>query len=202
MKLLRKVLKWTLRLTMLFSSVILLYLLVTFAQVWWASTRDSAHAADAIVVLGAAQYDGRPSEVLAARLDHAFALWDEDLAEIIVVTGGSQEGDRFTEAFASFEYLRNKGVPEEALRLEVDGTNTWEQLSASARILRREERPRVLLVSSPYHAFRIVATADELGLDAASSPAEGSAALGDLARESAAVALGRIIGYRRLAGLT
>jgi uncharacterized SAM-binding protein YcdF (DUF218 family) len=201
-KAVRKILKWVLRLTLIFSSVIVLYLVVTFGQVWWASTRDGSHEVDAIVVLGAAQYDGRPSEVLAARLDHAYALWDDELAEVIVVTGGGQEGDRFTEAFASFEYLRDKGVPQEDLRLEVDGTNTWEQLAASARFLRREERERVLLVSSPYHAFRIVATAEELGLDATASPAEGSASFGDLARETAAVAIGRIIGYRRLAGLT
>jgi uncharacterized SAM-binding protein YcdF (DUF218 family) len=201
-KAVRKILKWVLRLTLVFSSVIVLYLVVTFGQVWWASTRDGAHEADAIVVLGAAQYDGRPSEALAARLDHAYTLWDDELAEVIVVTGGGQEGDRFTEAFASFEYLRDKGVPQEDLRLEVDGTNTWEQLAASARFLRREERERVLLVSSPYHAFRIVATAEELGLDATASPADGSASFGDLARETAAVAIGRIIGYRRLAGLT
>ncbi len=199
---LRRILRWAIRLTLMFSGVLVLYLVVTFAQVTWAANRDGAREADAIVVLGAAQYDGRPSDVLAARLDHAYELWEEDLAEVIVVTGGGQPGDRFTEAYASFEYLRNKGVPEEALRLEVDGTNTWSQLSASANILAKEERGSVLLVSSPYHAFRIVATADELGLDAAASPASGSSSMENLLRETGAVAVGRIIGYRRLAGLT
>lgn len=198
----RSILKWAIRLTLMFSSVILLYLVLTFAQVTWAANRDGARDADAIVVLGAAQYDGRPSEVLAARLDHAHSLWEDELAEVIVVTGGGQEGDRFTEAFASFEYLRAKGVPEEDLRLEVDGTNTWNELSAAAKILEKEDRTSVLLVSSPYHAFRIVATAEELGLDAAASPASGSASIEDLVRETGAVAVGRIIGYRRLAGLT
>ncbi len=199
---LRRLLRWTLRLMVLFSGVLLVYFGVTFGQVWWAASSDGAREADAIVVLGAAQYDGRPSEVLATRLDHAYELWADDLAEVIVVTGGRQEGDRFTEAFASFEYLRVRGVPEEALRLEVDGTNTWEQLSASARILRREERPSVLLVSSPYHAFRIVSTAEELGLDAAASPAGGGSSMRNLGREAVAVGLGRLIGFRRLAGLS
>lgn len=200
--LLRRLLRWTVRLSLLFSGVLVLYLVVTFVQVWWASGSDGAGDADAIVVLGAAQYDGRPSEVLTSRLDHAYELWQDGVAEVIVTTGGSQEGDRFTEAFAGFEYLRKRGVPEEALRLEVDGTNTWEQLAASARILRREERTNVVLVSSPYHAKRIVATADELGLDASASPASGGASFKELAREAGAVALGRIIGFRRLAGLS
>lgn len=198
----RRTIRWVLRLTFACSGLIVLYLVVTFAQVAWAANHDGARDADAIVVLGAAQYDGRPSEVLEARLDHAFDLWSDGKAEIIVVTGGGQEGDRFTEAFASFEYLRGKGVPEEALRLEVDGTNTWEELSASALILSKEDRTSVVLVSSPYHAFRITATAGELGLDAAASPARGGSSLTDLLRETGAVAIGRIIGYRRLAGLS
>jgi len=170
--------------------------------VWWAANHDGARDVDAIVVLGAAQYDGRPSDVLAARLDHAYKLCDDGRAEVIVVTGGGLEGDRFTEAFASFEYLRDLGVPEEVLRLEVDGSNTWEELSASAHILSNEGRTSVLLVSSPYHSFRIVATADELGLEAAASPAHGGAGFTDLLRETGAVAIGRLIGYRRLAGLS
>ena len=82
-----------------------LYVGVTFVQVWMASRHDGATKSDAIVVFGAAQYDGRPSPVLTARLDHALELWHEGLAPLIVVTGGKQPGDRFTEATASANYL-------------------------------------------------------------------------------------------------
>lgn len=181
---------------------LLLYELVTFGQVWMASRRDEAHPADAIVVFGAAQYDGRPSPVLAARLDHALELWDEGLADIIVVTGGRQEGDRFTEAAASANYLIARGVPDSALRREVQGTNTWESLAAAARILRDEGLHEVLLVSDPYHAYRIESIAEELGLRSHVSPANvhysAATHLRQLVRESAVVSVGRVIGFRRL----
>lgn len=183
-----------------------LYLGITAAQVWWASTRDGARPAGAIVVLGAAQYDGRPSPVLAARLDHALDLWRSGLAPVIVVTGGRQPGDRFTEAGAAYRYLRAAGVPDEALRLETGGHSSWESLAATVRFLRAEGIRDLLLVSDPAHAYRIADIAAELGVEAAVSPTpylETSAAttVRSLARETLAVAAGRIIGYRRLLNL-
>lgn len=180
----------------------IIYVGVTFVQVWWASRQDGATAADAIIVMGAAQYDGRPSPVFEQRLDHAADLWDDGLAPVVVVTGGKQEGDRVTQGRAGYDYLRAKGLPDEALRVEVDGTNTYEELSASARILRNEELgDSVLLVTDPYHAMRVEGIAEEVGLDASVSPTEGSASLSELARETAGVSLGRVIGYRRLSNL-
>ena len=179
-----------------------LYVGVTFAQVWWASRQDDAQPADAIVVMGAAQYDGRPSPVFEARLDHAAELYAEGVAPVIVVTGGKQEGDRVTQGVAGFEYLRGEGVPEEALRVEVDGTNTFEELSATALILGNEGIGEdVVIVSDPYHAMRLDGIAREVGLSPHVSPTGAGATFSSLARETGGVAVGRLITYRRLSNL-
>jgi len=187
-------------------SVVLVLLVVyfglTLVAVYRASNHDGARPADAIVVLGAAQYNGRPSPVLQDRLDHALELYEAGLADTIVVTGGRQEGDTFTEATAGYNYLRDRGVPDEALLKEVDGTNTWESLAASARFLAERGKTRVVLVSDGYHAYRVEQIAEDLGLDATVSPSETrlqeAQELRQIVRESVAVAVGRVIGYDRL----
>ena len=112
-----------------------LYLAVTFAQVYRAARRDEAQPAEAIVVFGTAQYDGEPSPVLAARLDHAIELYEAKLAPVVVVTGGNQPGDRFTEAAASATYLLERGVPDEDVLREVSGTSSWQSLAAVSEFL-------------------------------------------------------------------
>jgi vancomycin permeability regulator SanA len=182
--------------------LVVLYVGVTFAQVWWDARKDSTAPADTAIVLGAAQFDGRPSPVLQARLDHALALYEGGLTDSVIVTGGKQEGDRFTEAFSSYDYLRNAGVPDEDLFLEVDGTNTYEQLSASRLIMDNHGFTSALLVSDPYHSKRLLAIAGEVGIgSAAVSPTRSPSSVGALLRETGAVAIGRIIGYRRLGNL-
>lgn len=183
-----------------------LYLGVTFVQVWMASRRDGARPAQAIVVLGTAQYNGAPSPVLRARLDHAVALWRRHLAPVIVVTGGRQPGDRFTEASASANYLLDHGVPDADVLREVSGTSSWQSLAAAAAFLHHRSITRVLLVSDPFHSYRITAIAGELGLDGHASPTRTSPISGwantrYLLRESAAVAVGQVIGFRREAGI-
>ena len=179
------------------------YLAGTFLQVWFAAGRDDAPtAAEAIVVLGAAQYNGRPSPVLRGRLDHALELYHEGVAPLIIVTGGRQPGDRTTEAAASARYLLARGVPDNRIRREVQGTNTWESLAATARFLRRDGVHEVVLVSSGFHAARLAATAREVGLSPHVSPTGGRGAFGHLVKETAAVAVGRVIGYRRLSSLS
>lgn len=181
------------------SGLAVLYVGVTFAQVWFTSRSDEAHGADVIIVFGAAQYDGRPSPVLQGRLDHALALYQDGLADAVIVTGGKQEGDRFTEAFSSYDYLKSMGVPEGRLFLEVDGTSTYKQMSAARAIMVDQGFESALLVSDPYHSKRLLGIADEVGITRASvSPADTSSSTAALARETGAVALGRIIGYRRL----
>jgi uncharacterized SAM-binding protein YcdF (DUF218 family) len=180
----------------------LAYLFVTFLQVWNASNRDGTGPAEAIIVLGAAQYDGRPSPVLAARLEHAVELYEAGAAPTIVVTGGKQEGDRFTEAAAGFNHLRRLGVPEADILREENGVNTWEQLAAATRFLRERGQSSAILVSDDYHAYRLDRIAHELGLTAQVSPVDPNLTRTErirlMTRETVAVAVGRIIGFRRL----
>jgi uncharacterized SAM-binding protein YcdF (DUF218 family) len=176
----------------------LVYLAITFVQVWSASRSDSVRPAEAIVVLGAANYDCEPSPVLRHRLDHALSLYHDGIAPVIVTTGGKQVGDRCTEAAAGADYLRSEGVPDDNLLLEDQGRNSWESIAASARILHDRQMTRVVLVTDGYHALRVRAIADELGLDAVVSPSGGNASARELLKETGAVAVGRIVGFRRL----
>jgi vancomycin permeability regulator SanA len=184
----------------------LAYYAVSFWQVWATGRADQARPVDAIVVMGAAQYDGRPSPQLAARLDHVVDLWNDGVAPTVVVTGGNQEGDRFTEASTSAEYLVDRGVPSSAIVQEDAGSTTFESLER-ARVLVDDSVETVVLVTDPYHALRTRLTAEEVGFDAYVSPAPDSVVGGmtELRRdvvEAGGVAIGRIIGFERLSGLT
>jgi len=179
------------------------YVAITFVQVWHAARQDDARPAQAIIVLGAAQFDGRPSNVLQARLDHAADLYRRKLAPIIVVTGGGQPGDRFTEAGASAKYLEQKGIPANAVELETTSTNSRDELAAAARFLHKQGIDDVLLVSDGFHAYRIDAIADEVGLNAHVSPTPTSPVTGfdevhAKFRETVGGAARRLICYDRL----
>ena len=167
--------------------LVVLYLVGTFVQVWQASRSDDARGADAVVVLGAAQYNGNASPVLRNRLDHALDLYERGLAPLIVVTGGRQQGDRFTEATVGYNYLRDHGVPDAAIRKEVQGHTTYESLAATARILRSEDIDDVILVSGPATAKRLAGISADVGLDAAISPSDGTPTMGSLIRETACI---------------
>jgi uncharacterized SAM-binding protein YcdF (DUF218 family) len=167
---------------------------------------DQGRPVDAIVVMGAAQYDGRPSPQLAARLDHVVELWDQGLASLVITTGGNQPGDRFTEAEASARYLEDRGVPAEAIR-QVGGANSYDSLVEAADVLAGEGLDRVLLVSDPYHSLRIRLVVEEQGLTAyvsptRTSPVQGATAFWREVKEAAGVSVGRLIGFDRLLDLT
>jgi len=187
-------------------SIILLflsYLLLVFFQVWLNSARDQARPADAIVVLGAAQWDGVPSPVLEARLEKALKLYEEGLSPIIVTTGSKQTGDRFTEAYAGLTYLLERSVPESSILVVVDGSNTFESLSATANVLTdRGIGNKVILVSDPYHALRAKEIAREVGLQAWFSPTDLSSSFSQLIRETAGTSVGRVIGFRKASTLS
>jgi uncharacterized SAM-binding protein YcdF (DUF218 family) len=183
------------------AALVVVYLGVTFGQVWWASRQSPDHprTSSAIVVMGAAQYNGQPSPVLKARLDHAADLFEQGVAPVVVVTGGKKPGDRVTQGRTGFDYLRDRGIPEEAIKVEVDGTNSYQELSAAAVILDRAGAdPEVVIVSDPYHSLRISQIAEQVGLTPHVSPDNTSSSLRSLVRETGAVAVGRIVGYRRL----
>jgi uncharacterized SAM-binding protein YcdF (DUF218 family) len=120
------------------------------------------------------------------------------VAPRIVVTGGKRAGDRCTEAEASANHLHGLGVPDADIVREVQGRNSWESLAATARILGDEGWDEVVLVTSGYHALRVRAIADELGLDAVVSPVGDSSTTRDLIEETGIVAVGRVVGFRRL----
>ena len=187
--------------------LLVIYLAVTLTQVWLASRRDDARKAEAIVVFGAAQYNGRPSPVLRARLDHAAGLYEDDVAPTIVVTGGNQPGDTTNEATASAAYLRREyGIPDEDILREVSSVNSWQQMASAANELRKRGKEQVILVTDPFHAARVQAMAEELGLDShvsptRTSPIGGTRELKHFARETVAVAAGRVVGFRRLMGV-
>lgn len=132
--------------------------------------QDEAAPADAIVVLGTAQWDGRPSTTFRARLDHAHGLYQQGYAELIVLTGGIAPGDIYSEADVGLTYLMDQGVPAEHLLSVPIGLNTRESLEAAAEQLSIRGQNSVILVSDAFHMFRVKQIAGNLGLSALGSP--------------------------------
>ena len=146
----------------------------TLAAVLLVGMRDSAQQADAIVVLGAAQYAGRPSPVLEARLDHAIRLYRRGIAPRLIFTGGKADGDITSEAETSARYARRNGVPTSAILLEDESRSTTEQMHAVARMARTRKYTAVVLVSDRFHMLRLLLTAWKLNLKAFGSPTRSS----------------------------
>lgn len=154
-----------------------------FLAVFLVSRQDQHQRADAIVVLGAAQYNGRPSPVLRARLDHALGLYREGLAPVVVVTGGIGEGDRVSEATVGQQYLTAQGVPRQAIIVRPEGRSTQASIAAVARWAEPLGIRRVLLVSDPFHMLRLRFEARNSGLEALASPTTTSPISASLRRE-------------------
>lgn len=133
-------------------------------------TRTSAHA---IVVLGAAQWDGRPSPVLRARVDHAIQLWRRGLAPKLIVTGGRGQGDTTTEAAVERRYAMSHGVPASAILVEAESRSTSESLRNVAAMMDAGAR-EVILVSDPFHMLRLSILARRFGLRPRTSPTRTS----------------------------
>ena len=147
---------------------------VPLAAVLVTSQQDQRRPVDAIVVLGAAQYNGRPSPVLRARLDHAIVLYREGYAPLIVVTGGVGRGDTTSEALVGLRYLVAREVPGEAVVAQPVGRSTRTSMTAVGDWLRERGLRRVLLVSDPFHMFRLRLEARRTDLEAYTSPTESS----------------------------
>ncbi len=157
----------------LVSLVVLLVIAVVLAvtgNVWWTARQDDRRTSDVIVVLGASQYDGRPSPVFAARLDHARLLYRAGVARRIITLGGSQEGDRFTEAAAGRRYLVARGVPARRVLAVERGDDTRSSIRAAQRLMRRHGWDSAVLVTDPLHALRARTMASDVGIHAVTSP--------------------------------
>jgi uncharacterized SAM-binding protein YcdF (DUF218 family) len=140
----------------------------TAVSIWWVARGDDRTPTDAIVVLGASQFDGRPSSVLEARLEHAKRLYDQGVAPVVVTVGGSQEGDRFTEAEAGARYLEDRGVPDVVAVGE--GSNTLRSVAAVEELFAERGWDSATVVTDPWHSLRARSMADAAGIDAHTSP--------------------------------
>lgn len=186
--------------------VIVAYFSIVFVQVVRIGSSEPASnvKVDAIVVMGAAQYDGRPSALLEERLERALVLWNEGHAQWMAVTGGKKDGDRFTEAGTSAEWLVKRGVPEEKILFEKTGSSTWESLVHLAPVLRANDVRTTLVVTTDWHLARTVHSLRELGFSVKAARAGQHHGPGDIrwVRESLGVGLGRVIGFGRLFSVT
>lgn len=170
-------LRWLRRLVVAVVLVCVLGVLWVGGRVWWVARQDHHPRSDAIVVLGASQYDGRPSAIFRSRLDHAKTLYDEHVASRIVTVGGNQPGDRFTEASAAASYLMSKGVPRSALTAVGEGRDTLSSLRAVAVVFKRNGWQTAVLVTDPWHSLRSRTMARDQGLTAQTSPTRSGPAV-------------------------
>ena len=185
------------------AAVLAVVLLIasTSLGIWWTARQDSRPASDAIVVLGSAQYNGVPSSIFEARLEHALDLWSEGDAPVIVTVGGRAEGDEFSEAEAGREYLAAAGVPDDDLLAVEEGVDTLESMRAVSAQFTDRGWATALLVTDPWHAMRAERMAEDAGLDASSSPTRQGPAVQTrttqfryILRETAAYLLYRVTG--------
>jgi uncharacterized SAM-binding protein YcdF (DUF218 family) len=193
------------RLILLVVAGIVAYLGVTLVQVWLTGRHYDARPAQAIVVMGAAQYDGVPSPDLAGRLQEVELLWRDHLAPLVVVTGSKEPGDSFTEAEASARYLEAAGIPAGDI-VQVGGRDSWENLSEASRVLLERGDRQVLVVTDRFHEDRSLAIATAVGLQAyptptSTSPIRGWSAVPYYLKEAVGVGVGRIIGFSHLSSV-
>jgi uncharacterized SAM-binding protein YcdF (DUF218 family) len=186
--------RWGLTLLWFLAAALVVGAAVLIFAIYRQARTDQARPAQAIVVLGTAQYNGWPGPVFQARLDRALDLWRGGYAPLLVVTGGKMPGDGYTEAEAAQNYLTAAGVPEEAIVAENAASDTWESMQGVAALLAPRGVHEVILVSDGFHLFRSRLMARDVGLQAWGSPAEaspirigGSGELAYVLREAAAV---------------
>ena len=159
--------------TRVIGAVVLAFVLLvasTALAIWWTARQDSRPGSDAIVVLGSAQYNGVPSSIFAARLEHALRLYHQGVAPVVVTVGGKKAGDEFTEAEAGRDYLAENGIPGDALLAVPTGVDTLESMRAVASAFRDRGWSSAVLVSDPWHVMRAERMAEDAGLEATGSP--------------------------------
>ena len=163
--------------------LVLIVLGITAGRIWWFARQDDRRVSDAIVVLGAAQFDGRPSSVFTARLVHARDLWQDDVAPRIITVGGNRAGDRFTEAAAGKAWLTQHGVPANRIVAVGTGSDTLSSMSAVSDRMQARDWSTAVVVTDPWHALRTRAMATDQGIDAVMSPTRQGPAVRQRATE-------------------
>ncbi|WP_236829523.1 YdcF family protein [Blastococcus sp. KM273128] len=178
-----------------------LFVASTALAIWWTARQDARPQSDAIVVLGSAQYNGVPSSIFEARLEHALRLHEQGVAPVIVTVGGKAAGDQFTEAEAGRDYLARAGVPAEALLAVPEGVDTLESMRVVGTAFAERGWETAVLVTDPWHAMRAERMAEDAGMEAESSPTRQGPAVQTRAtqvryilRETAAYLLYRVTG--------
>ena len=178
-----------------------LFVASTALAIWWTARQDSSSQSDAIVVLGSAQYNGVPSLIFAARLEHALELYEDGVAPVVVTVGGKAAGDQFTEAEAGRNYLADAGVPGDALLAVPEGTDTLESMRVVGAAFAERGWQHAVLVTDPWHAMRAQRMAEDAGMEAESSPTRQGPAVQTrdtqfryILRETAAYLLYRVTG--------
>lgn len=146
---------WWVSILILVIGVVVVFLVTTTLEVVETASRQEVHRADAIVVFGAAEYSGRPSPVLKARLDHALDLFHQGIAPVVITTGGAASDPVFSEGGVGRDYLMRHGVPERSLIAETQGRDTSESAARVAVIMRANGLHSCVAVSDAYHVFRI-----------------------------------------------
>ncbi len=195
-------LRFALRIVSLLLTAVLVYFAVSLVQVWLTSRHYDPHPAGAIMVMGAAEYNGKPSPDLQARLDEAVKLFRKGYSAVIMVTGGKEKGDAYTESEASTSYLVMQGIPAADI-LQAGGNNTYENVSDAAPILLARHDTTVLVTTDPFHEDRSMAISSSFGLTPSATPTQTSPIKGwstvpYFLKEAVGVGLGRIIGFNHL----
>ena len=162
--------RWAARTLAALVVLVLLVLLVTAGRIWWVARHDDRRTSDVIVVLGAAQFDGRPSSIFTARLDHAADLYADKVARRVITVGGNRAGDRFTEAAAGKAWLADHGVPADRTVAVETGSDTLSSMRAVAEKMRTEGWKTAVIVTDPWHSLRTRSMARSEGIDAVTSP--------------------------------
>ena len=199
-------LKVVARIVGVLASLAVLYLAITFIQIWLTGHQHSTQRAQAILVFGTTEDNGRPSIELRTRLDQALTLYHEGRASWVVVTGGKLPGDAYTEAGVSATYLIARGVPPSRV-VKGGGNDTWQNVATVIDSMKRDGLSTVLTVTDPFHEYRAMAIASAQGLSPQASPVRSSPTIGGslwryYLKETLAVGVGRVVGYGTLSRWT
>lgn len=199
-------LRLAIRIVSAILTIVILYFAVTFVQIWLTGRIHSVSHAQAILVFGTTENNGKPSQELTDRLNEALSVYRAGRAPWIAVTGGNRPGDKYTEAGVSATYLEAHGVPKD--RVIVGGGNdTWQNVESVARQLKSHLLYDLITVTDPFHEYRAMANASSQGFYPVPSPVENSPTVKHslwlfYLKETLAVGVGRLIGYGRLSSWT